>query len=445
MEYEQISVGDPMGRVFYCDDEVYRGINKDYEDAIRAMFECGLIDKLNSLGMIPYTQISNKDFENYALVLHHERIYDPSYMQEWTFSMLKDAALLVLRLEKVLLQYDYNLKDCHCYNVMFKNNKPVFVDICSFIKFESVGWALREFYAYYDQLLQIFIEAPSIARERITSRFNIGVRYNNYYLKGMKDGKSSFKNIDDQIVKLSLISNKDKLIEIIENEEKKIKNYVMNIETVWGNYQNGYTDEEEKITFDSNIRFKKIVSICKNLEINSVLELAANQGILSRMIAKLPCVKTVISTDYDEQAMDSLYIYLKNRDNDFISDKIHPMLYDITSDFNPFISLKKFEDRVVSDVVIALALTHHLILSQHIAIDSFFDKIYRLTQRYFIVEFMPLGLWDGYQAPPVPTWYTEDWFIEHLKRKFKILYKEEILTNRVLIVAEKLIKGEIYD
>ena len=54
-----------------------------------------------------------------AAVLRHERIPFVSYPYEWTFSMLKDAALLQLDLLLAALDHDMVLKDSTPYNVQF--------------------------------------------------------------------------------------------------------------------------------------------------------------------------------------------------------------------------------------------------------------------------------------------------------------------------------------
>ena len=67
-----------------------------------------------------------------AGVLRHERIPFVSYPYEWTFSMLKEAALLQLDLNLAALEEGMILKDSTPYNVQFKGSKPVFVDVGSF-------------------------------------------------------------------------------------------------------------------------------------------------------------------------------------------------------------------------------------------------------------------------------------------------------------------------
>lgn len=78
-------------------------------------------------------------------------------------------------------------------------------------------------------------------------------------------------------------------------------------------------------------------------------------------------------------------------------------------------------ERLGADIVIALAVTHHLILTQKVKLDTIVELLYSYGKRYVIVEFMPLGLWsEGAINVEVPDWYNLDWFIDGMK---KIRYK----------------------
>jgi hypothetical protein len=50
---------------------------------------------------------------------------------------------------------------------------------------------------------------------------------------------------------------------------------------------------------------------------------------------------------------------------------------------------------------------------------------------------MPLGLWNGTAAPPLPAWYTKEWFKACLETRFKVLLEEQIEENRILFFCEK--------
>ena len=57
-------------------------------------------------------------------------------------------------------------------------------------------------------------------------------------------------------------------------------------------------------------------------------------------------------------------------------------------------------DIIKSDIVLAMAVTHHLILGQKLSIDFIFSQIKQYANKYVFIEFMPLGLWGGKEILP---------------------------------------------
>ena len=67
-----------------------------------------------------------------AAVLRHEPVPFVSYPYEWSWGMLRDAALLQLELLAAALREGMVLKDSSPYNVQWRGARPVFVDVGSF-------------------------------------------------------------------------------------------------------------------------------------------------------------------------------------------------------------------------------------------------------------------------------------------------------------------------
>ena len=96
---------------------------------------------------------------DWVAALSHERLPFVSYPYEWTFSMLKDAALLQLRLTAAALAEDLMLKDASPYNVQWRGCRPVFIDVGSFERLRAgEPWAAyRQFCMLY--LYPLLLEA----------------------------------------------------------------------------------------------------------------------------------------------------------------------------------------------------------------------------------------------------------------------------------------------
>ena len=172
-----------------------------------------------------------------------------------------------------------------------------------------------------------------------------------------------------------------------------------------------------------------MVNAARDLSPTTILDLAGNQGILARALSKLPSVAHVVCSDYDEKSIDQLLIRLDD------TDKVHPACFDFMADVQDSLSTERAK-RLRSDMVIALAVMHHLILTQQYSIESIFTTLASYTNKYLIVEFMPLGLWDGKSAPPLPDWYNESWFAENMAKYFRIIKRVGLEDNRIIFVGE---------
>jgi hypothetical protein len=86
-------------------------------------------------------------------------------------------------------------------------------------------------------------------------------------------------------------------------------------------------------------------------------------------------------------------------------------------------ALSKNEVAGRADVVIALALVHHLALAQGMSFQEVVRQLASLTSRDLVVEFMPNGLGGTPQNPrpvpdPLPDWYQLDAFLAALRKSF---------------------------
>jgi hypothetical protein len=106
---------------------------------------------------------------------------------------------------------------------------------------------------------------------------------------------------------------------------------------------------------------------------------------------------------------------------------------------NPWLSnfSSPLENRVQGEVVLALGLTHHLLLGQRMSISTLLERLDRMSVGHLLIEFMPLGLYSGGAVPEIPDWYTVTWFRQNLSEFFTILKEEKLEENRLLFLARK--------
>ncbi len=105
-------------------------------------------------------------FPNVFLSIRPSQIPFISYPYEWSFSQLKDAALLTLNIQNIALEYNMSLKDASAYNVQFNDGKPIFIDTLSFEKYKA-----NQPWVAYQQFCEHFL-APLVLMSRVDMRLN---------------------------------------------------------------------------------------------------------------------------------------------------------------------------------------------------------------------------------------------------------------------------------
>ena len=161
------SFRDPESRVFYAGEDVYRALSPDGLSDFEALAATGLLDDprlVRTERAADTAALRDLLVHEPAGVLKHERVPFVSYPYEWTFSMLKDAALVQLDLLLASLEHDLVLKDSTPYNVQFHGAKPVFVDIGSFERIRAgepwIGYRQFCMLYLYPLLLQSVKDVP---------------------------------------------------------------------------------------------------------------------------------------------------------------------------------------------------------------------------------------------------------------------------------------------
>ena len=137
VQLEPGSYRDRNGVVFYRDGRVFRGISAKALANWERLSTAAFFREQIALGSIVATSRTPPELEaqlggDWAAVLEHARIPFVSYPYEWTFGMLKDAALLHLDLLEAALGAGMILKDSSAYNIQWRGAQPVFIDIPSF-------------------------------------------------------------------------------------------------------------------------------------------------------------------------------------------------------------------------------------------------------------------------------------------------------------------------
>ncbi|PLY08716.1 MAG: hypothetical protein C0626_12775 [Arcobacter sp.] len=402
------------GKVYiYKNKRVFRGINDDKIEEILQLMNSGLIEELVNKKLFPKTNIANVQLKEYKLVIEHEKIPLRNMFLQWSFEMLKDSAKTTLLVNEIANKYGYEIRDAHFLNTMFFYGKSIFIDLDSFVVTRSSKWvAYEEFINSYMKLLQLMSLDDKY-------EYQESIKGMAYYIPN---------EIYQKVIPLDKQYNLKQRLSIKELKEDieiiNLKNQI----TTWSNYHDNF---ESDYDLNSENRVTKIIQQIKQYNPKNIIDLASNAGMFANIILnEISSVKHVVCIDKDHSAINKLFHNIGDK-------KITPLYNDIVDDYYLVLS-----DRPKADMVLALALTHHLLLSSSYDIDFIFELIGSFGKKNVLIEFMPLGLYGGdlEKTPPVPSWYTEEWFQTKFCSHFKLLYKEKIEINRILFVGEILSK-----
>jgi hypothetical protein len=441
------SFRDPSGFVFQWNDSYYRQVNKVYSQDYDLLVNSGLLELLVEKKLIiPHIETEEIIAEpvNWYKTLKPQLVPFISYPYEWCFDQLKDAALLTIKIVKTALDHGMILKDATPYNIQFLDGRPVLIDTLSFEKYNAnKAWvAYRQFCnmflfpLYLEHYLKTDIQKtlvvyPDGIPVEITSkslplksRASVGV-WLHVYLQNTVTRNAGTRKEEEKF-------SKKKLLNLVNHLEATIYNLRnRTISSAWKNYyaetiiSKNYLNGKEKI-------FRKLLD---ELEADTVLDLGANDGYFSKIIAEKGT--QVIAVDNDSRSICALY-ESKNKN-------ILPLILDVAnpSPSTGFDNAERpdFFKRIKADAVVALALIHHLVIGRNISLGVLATWLHGISKK-LIIEFVPR---DDEKVQQMLTSrkdifgsYTEPDFESAFSRYFIIRHKENVPgTTRLIYLMEK--------
>jgi len=400
----QGSFRDPSGFLFKRDDVLYRQINKKYADEYNLLKTSGLYENLlKAKLLIPHeeTDIQPAEPNESFKVIRPLRVNFISYPYEWSFSQLKDAALATLSIQKRAMKFGMSLKDASAYNIQFHEGKATLIDTLSFEKYtEGTPWvAYKQFCQHFlaplalmakvdvrlSQLLRIHIDGIPLDLVSgllpFSTRLNFGI-LTHIHLHSKAQKQYADKQVETSTTQKSGMSKQalQGLIESLENTVKALD--WKPVGTEWGDYYNftNYSDS----SFEQK---KEIISKwVDQVNPRSVWDMGANTGFFTRIASErgIPSV----AFDIDPAAVEKNYRQLKSAKEKHIL----PLIQDLT---NPSPSLgwnnherDSLSERAPADMVFALAIIHHLAISNNVPLSEIAEFFHGLG-KWLVIEFVP--------------------------------------------------------
>lgn len=452
------SFRDPSGFMFKHDGKLYRQVNQHYREEYDLLMSSGLYDQLNKsrtlvahkeadLTLAPQPEIAYK-------VIQPELIDFISYPYEWCFNQLKDAAILTLAIARRALEFGMSLKDASAYNIQFHQGRPIFIDTLSFEKYEEgTPWvAYRQFCQHFlaplalmaqtdirlAQMLRLYIDGiPLDLASKLlpaSARMNFGLT-THIHIHAKSQQRYADKEVSQEAVKARV--SRTAMLGLLDNLLSTVKSLnVKTIQTEWADYykDNNYTPA----SFEAKRQLVR--GFIEKVQPKQVWDLGGNTGEFSRAASDLQI--PTVCFDIDPGAVQQNYDLVKQNKEKFML----PLRMDLT---NPSPDLgwhnaerESMQARGPVDLVMALALIHHLAISNNVPLADVADYFADLGE-YLIIEFVPKS--DSQvkrllasRLDIFPT-YTLEGFKRAFSHRYALLDEKSVQgSERTLFLMKKL-------
>jgi ribosomal protein L11 methylase PrmA len=397
------SFRDPSGFLYRREGILYRQVNLDYREQYKQLMQSGLYDNLVQTNMLISHQEVEVEPVEAALaykVLKPQEVQFISYPYEWCFSQLKKAALTTLEIEKRALKFGMTLKDSSAYNIQFQRGHPVLIDTLSFDHYQDgKPWdAYRQFCQHFlsplslmalrdvrlSQLLRVHMDGiPLDLASKLLPRssyLNFSL-LSHIHLHAAAQRRYAGKAVIQEAGGRTM--SKTAFLALLDNLETGVRSLRWNpTGTAWGDYY-----EETNYTQLGMEHKKQLIGeFLDEIRPKTLWDLGANLGLFSR-VASGKGIPT-LAFDVDMGAVEQNYLAcLEKQETDLL-----PLLLDLTNP-SPAIGWQNHErlsflERAPADAAMALALVHHLAITNNLPLPHLAEFFHRLG-RWLIIEFVP--------------------------------------------------------
>lgn len=439
---EAASFRDPAGFVYRYEGEILRQVNQAGKDDYELLM-AGLYARLAKRGLIlPHEEVERPAADPAIVykIIRPTQLDFISYPYEWSFSQLKDAALLTLTIQKEALQHGATLKDSSAFNIQFQGGRPVLVDTLSFTRYQpGAPWdGYRQFCQHFlaplalmslkdirlGQLLRVYLDGIplDLASRLLPRRTRLpGGLYMHIHLHASAQKRFAGRAVEP---KGRLKISKTQLLGLVESLEAAVKKMQWDPGTTrWADYecQHNYSEQALQAKKDS------VQAFLEQANPAIVWDMGANTGMFSRLAAEK--AKLVVALDVDPGATEMNYLACREDGKA----NILPLVMDLINP-SPGIGWRNqerrpLEERLHADLILALALVHHLAIANNLplgAIAEFFAD----HCEWLVIEFVAK---EDEQAQKlllnrndIFSDYHEQGFEQSFQRFFSIVEKERL-------------------
>jgi hypothetical protein len=407
------------------------------------------------------TQLTSLEVDGYDIVLKHRPIPFETYPYEWCAEMLKDAAVMVIDLEIELEKHGLTLHDPHSWNVLFDAFKPVYVDFGSIEParsgpHENVLWPGHDnFRRYFVNPLRLMADGHERIARSLLHDFVVGVLDSDLMASTHRSSLSPkarrvvmrllsvAKRMGATVPPIVKVAAFLKAKRHVPSRQAFLQKVRREVEALTMPSPKEGSSEYYKDCFPSfspsdewTTKHHSVRQALLDSRPGSVLDIGSNVGWYSQLAALLGC--RVVAIDSDEGCVAQLY-----RDTKEKNLPILPLVMDFRAP-SPGCGLSNLAAlpataRLKCDMVMALALVHHLVFKQDLNFEQIIAGLSAFSARRLLVEFIPredVYVRDWWSERY--SWYNLENFVAVLKRHFhRVEYYPSFPDPRVLLLCEK--------
>ncbi|MGH3443510.1 MAG: class I SAM-dependent methyltransferase [Nitriliruptorales bacterium] len=452
------SFRDPSGFVFTRDGILYRQVQQTFADDYDAFIDSGLYDALTQQELLvahEEVDVGLAAAPGAYRVLRPERVPFVSYPYEWCPGQLRDAALLTLRIQETALDHGMSLRDASAYNVQFRAGRPVFIDTLSFEPLrEGQPWvAYRQFCRHFlaplalttlvdvrlGRLLRSEIDGIplDLASELLPwrTRLRPGL-LTHLHLHARAETRYEDRPDRGQEARTSGRFTERAFRGLVESLRGAVERLAWDApRTTWsdyyavaGHYSEAAMAHKEEL----------VAAVLDEARPATVWDLGANTGRFAELAAARGA--TVVAVDADVGAIEAAWRRVREQRSPIL-----PLVVDLTNP-SPGLGWEHTERdsltaRAPADLVLALALVHHLAIGNNVPLPRFARFLASLG-RQAVVEFVPKSdpMVERLLAARDDIFpdYTPEGFERALDGVFDVVRRTEVRdTDRILYVLER--------
>ncbi len=386
-------------------------------------------------------------------LFEHPRVWFASYAHEWPPEMLHAAGVLTIELCEAVLTEGFGLKDATPFNVLYRGPKPVFIDVLSFEKRDPADAR----WLPYEQFVRSFAlplllgkelglrgedvflsHGDGLAPEEVYRRLNWSRRLRPPFLTSVSvpTWLTRRANPDDKKLYATARANSaEKARFVLEMRFRAARKLLAkgkprrDQDSVWSSYLNELSYSSEEFDKKSEL-VRRWVSGARPA---TVLDIGCNTGHFSEIAARSG--SKVVAIDLDPVVVGRTWRRAMERELDIL-----PLALNLARP-TPAIGWRNAEypsflDRARGsfEMVLMLAVLHHLLVTERIPLAEVIDLAAQLTTRDLVIEYVD-------KRDPMFQRLTRG--REHLHAHFSQEFFEAACHRQFTILEKHPVKGDL--